>query len=83
MDVDNYRIQVHALKSTSRTIGATALSDEALALENAAKSGDIEYITGNTERVLTDYNAVLEQIRAVLEAPAQTAAEVSGRVLYV
>lgn len=83
MDEDNYRIQIHALKSTSRTIGATALSDEALALENAAKSGDIEYITGNTERVLTDYNAVLEQIRAVLEAPAQTAAEVSGRVLYV
>ena len=83
MDVDNYRIQVHALKSTSRTIGATALSDEALALENAAKKGDTGYISGNTQRVLEEYSKILERIRGVLAASEKSAQEVSGRVLYV
>ena len=36
-DFDNYRIQVHALKSGSRTIGAGELSDHALALEMRQK----------------------------------------------
>ena len=36
-DLENYRIQVHALKSGSRTIGANALYEEALRPEDAAK----------------------------------------------
>ena len=82
MDIDNYRIQVHALKSTSRTVGADRLSDEALALETAAKTGDKAYITENTERVLKEYKAVLEQVRKALEAPVEKPSP-TGRVLYV
>lgn len=61
-DYDNYRIQVHALKSTSRTIGATEMASEAEKLEMAAKSGDIDYIKANTERVLADYAVLLDKI---------------------
>ena len=38
-DSKNYEILVHALKSTSRMIGASELSDKAKALEGYAKAG--------------------------------------------
>lgn len=83
-DIDNYRIQVHALKSGSRTIGAFALSDEALGLETAAKNHDVDYISANTLRVLEEYNDLMEKIRAALGTAKRGAlAEDSGRVLYV
>lgn len=73
-DYDNYRIQVHALKSTSRTIGAADMASEAEKLEMAAKSNDIDYIKANTERVLTDYAALLQKLENAVNgtpAPAQ------------
>lgn len=42
--LDLYRIQVHALKSTSASVGATSLSDLAKLLEAAAKEHDIDKI---------------------------------------
>lgn len=44
-DYKNYEILVHALKSTSKMIGATDLSDRAKKLEDLAKAGGSE-ITG-------------------------------------
>lgn len=43
-DWENYTIAVHALKSTSLSIGAKTLSEKALALEQAGKAGDIALI---------------------------------------
>lgn len=43
-DVENYRITIHALKSTSLTIGAVELSEQAKKLEMAAKAKDTDYI---------------------------------------
>lgn len=40
----DYTIKVHALKSSARIIGAAAFGEEAQQLENAGKSGDIDYI---------------------------------------
>lgn len=83
-DLENYRIQVHALKSGSRTIGATALSDDALQLENAAKQLDSEYIKANTERVLNKYGELTSRLRSVLDGSASYEGEsTGGRVLYV
>ena len=85
---ENYRIQVHALKSGSRTIGANELSDEALHLEEAAKSGDTDYIRSNTQRVLEQYRALTERIRSVLESGGGSEQECGStvterRVLYI
>ena len=39
-DIENFTIQVHALKSASRSVGAYDLGEEAYALEKAGKAGD-------------------------------------------
>ena len=45
-DTENFTIQVHALKSASRSVGAFALGDAAYQLELAGKAGDWEAIEG-------------------------------------
>ena len=83
-DLENYRIQVHALKSGSRTIGAAALSDDALQLENAAKELNGDYIRENTERVLKEYGELMDALRSVLDGNAGGTGEGSGeRILYI
>lgn len=65
-DTENYRILVHALKSTSLTIGATKLSEQAKALETAAKENNWDYIQDNHEEALEAYNIIRERIDGVL-----------------
>ena len=54
-DWKNYTIKIHALKSSSKLIGAMALSEKAQALENAGKEGNTEYIKANHELFMKDY----------------------------
>ena len=54
-DWDTYTIEVHALKSASRQVGANELSELAAALEKAGKSGDISFIRANTSKALEMY----------------------------
>lgn len=63
-DITNYIIEVHALKSTSLTIGATTLSEEAKKLEFAGKEGNIAYIKDNHDRVMNMYKDILDGIIA-------------------
>lgn len=65
-DWENYRIQIHAVKSTSLSIGATELSEEAKQLEFAAKEGNISYIREHHEEFVRKYEMLLEQIEKVL-----------------
>ncbi|MCR5824928.1 MAG: response regulator [Oscillospiraceae bacterium] len=51
----DYTIQVHALKSSARIIGAAALGEKAQLLENAGKSGDAAYIRANHPEFMADY----------------------------
>lgn len=67
-DWDNYRIQVHALKSTSLSIGANEVSEQAKKLEQAAKEGDIAYIQEHHEEVMNQYKELLSKLKKVLEA---------------
>lgn len=62
-DWDSYRILVHTVKSTSRTIGAMELGDEAQELENAVKELDVDMICKMHESVMASYSAVLEWCR--------------------
>lgn len=54
----DYAIKVHALKSTSLTIGAERLSEYAKSLELAGKKGDVEYIRQNHSGLLSMYEEV-------------------------
>ena len=54
-DYKNYTIKVHGLKSSSKIIGAAGLGEMAQKMENAGKSGDEEYITGNHEELMREY----------------------------
>lgn len=62
-DWDSYRILIHTIKSTSRTIGAMELGDEAQELENAVKELDVDMICKLHESVMASYSAVLDWCR--------------------
>lgn len=68
-DWENYRIVVHALKGTSRTIGAEEMSKEAEKLEAAVKKGDTAFAEENTEAVLEHYRLLMKKISEALSAP--------------
>ncbi len=62
-DWHNYEILVHALKSTSKMIGIMDLSEEAKALEMAAKEQKEDFITDNHEQVLMKYQRFTAEIK--------------------
>ena len=62
-DWKNYAIYVHALKSTSKTIGAMDLSDKALRLEMAANEGNAEVIRNENQKMLDEYKKVISAIQ--------------------
>lgn len=62
----DYAVKVHALKSTSLTIGAELLSDQAKALEQAGKEKNVAYIRKNHFPVLGQYKKVCESIRSCI-----------------
>ena len=66
----NYTVEVHALKSASRQIGALALSELAAKMEQAGNSRDDTAIREHTDELLEKYRAyypVLEPFFAVQE----------------
>ena len=64
----DYTIQVHAMKSSARLIGATALGEEAQLLENAGKAGDIDYINQHHEGFIATYRGCKEPLSQVFAA---------------
>ena len=71
-DWHNYEIFVHALKSTSRMIGAEDLSDKAKNLESAAKRADSEYIALNHASMISDYMRLVGKIRSEFNISADS-----------
>ena len=74
-DINTYAIKVHALKSTSRTIGAAALSETAAELEKAANEDDIGFVKGKHDELLEKYEKVISVITAAGLLPETPAAE--------
>lgn len=62
-DWENYSVYVHSLKSTSRTIGATALSGIAAELEAAANNRDENTIMQKHESAIAQYTKIASVIR--------------------
>ena len=74
-DIRNYTIEVHALKSSARLIGALELSGLARELEDAGNSGDLEKINAKTEALLYDYNAFKDRLSFLTGEPDGDGAE--------
>ncbi len=62
-----YTIKVHALKSSARIIGAHELSKHCEQLENAGNRNDLDFIHGNTGRLLTEYAGYKEKLSSLKE----------------
>lgn len=70
-DWDNYAILVHALKSTSLSIGAKELSEEAKQMEMAAKAMNVAVLDSGFDDLCLHYESVLKEIQNIIE-PTQT-----------
>ena len=61
-DWPDYTIRVHALKSSSRQIGAAELGSMAEALEKAGKADDIDTIMADTDATLDAFRKLLDDM---------------------
>ena len=61
-DWKNYEVFVHAVKSTSRTVGADELADLAASLEKAASAGDTDFIRKNHAVFMRKFEEKASQI---------------------
>lgn len=74
-DWENYRISVHALKSTSKMIGADELSQMAKCAEDAAKTMDTAYLDANHEPLLHAYEQLADLLGTALAPECSTEKE--------
>lgn len=59
-DIKAYTIEVHSLKSTSKQIGADALSELAASLEKAGNEHDLALINAKTDELIAGYKRYKE-----------------------
>ena len=68
----DYRILIHALKSTSLNIGCKSLYNMALELEKACKNNDLDYVKENHAACMELYDRVVEAGTGLLSRGAPT-----------
>ena len=61
-NLEYFTIKVHALKSAARLIGAVVISDIARNLEEAGKSGDLEFIKTETPHLLSLFRELKDDL---------------------
>ncbi len=61
-DWEFYTIKVHALKSSARMVGLSALSDMSKEMEDAGREGNIDAIREKTEKLLSLYKEIGEKL---------------------
>lgn len=64
--IGDYTIEVHALKSAARMVGAFDLSEYAKVLEQCGNNGDMEIIMLETEGLIQDYRALKPKMQEAL-----------------
>ena len=67
-DIENVTVKVHALKSTSRVVGAMQLGSFAERMEKAGNDGDIEILEENMNKLIADYRALGEALSPLVKA---------------
>lgn len=66
-DISSYTIEVHALKSASRQIGATALSEMAAELEAYGHAGNADAIHEKTDALIEKYLGYIDVFKPLFE----------------
>ncbi len=66
-DIRNITTKVHALKSTSKVIGALELGEFAETLEEAGKQGDMEMLDRELPKLLSDYRKLAGDLEPLHE----------------
>lgn len=61
-NMENYIVKVHALKSTSATIGAVKMSEHAKKHEMAGKEGRFDYIRQDFNNLIEEYETLISRI---------------------
>ncbi len=69
-DLESVTVKIHALKSTSKTIGASELGELAERLEEAGKTGDAPTIGANVGSLLARYRTLGKALSPLLARPA-------------
>lgn len=82
-----YKVEVHALKSASASIGALDISEKAKLLEKACNDSNWVYVNQNTSEFIDDFNILLENMREALKGYAceedSAKKEVGSETLYI
>lgn len=65
-DFDNYKVLIHAVKSSSLLVGLNELSEKAKALEFAIKDGNTDYVLLHHKEVMDEYKSVSDVLRSTL-----------------
>jgi HPt (histidine-containing phosphotransfer) domain-containing protein len=64
--LSDYAIIVHGIKSSSRSIGARMIGDEAEALEHSAKAGDISFVRLNNDAFIQAAQKLIADLSVML-----------------
>ena len=67
LDIKNTTIKVHALKSSSRIIGALELGDFAERLEKAGDAGDTKMLDEDLPKLISQYRNLVEKLKMLNE----------------
>ncbi len=65
-DMENYSIEVHAMKSDSKYLGFSKLAELALNHQTKSEENDIDYINGNYEALITEANKIIDIVKEYL-----------------
>ena len=66
-DLKNYAIEVHGVKSSSRSIGNDVLGEMAYRLEIEAKDGNIAYVKENHSEFVTKYEQFVGKLKEIVD----------------
>ncbi|MCR4842267.1 MAG: Hpt domain-containing protein [Eubacterium sp.] len=62
-DWKGYQLNAHKIKSSSYTIGAKLIGDEAKEIESSVKDNDLEFIESHHQKFLDDVENLLERLK--------------------
>ena len=68
-DLKNYAIEVHGVKSSSRSIGNDVLGEMAYRLEIEAKDGNIAYVKENHSEFVMKYEQFVGELTEIVDKP--------------
>lgn len=67
VDMNNYAIEVHALKGDSKYLGFTKLADMALEHQLKSEENDIDYVNNNYNELINEANRIINVVKAYLK----------------